>query len=127
MTGMLSEEHTRWLEARGLDLEVVTRYGIFTDRQRQKGRVLAIPYRRDGKIINHKYRAPGKRFSQDAGAPRAFWNEDCLRDVTLASEPLLITEGEFDALSAIQAGFPRTISVGDGAVTWISSVNFGRC
>ena len=30
-------------------------------------------------------------------------------------EPLIITEGEFDALSAIQAGFQRAISVVDGA------------
>jgi twinkle protein len=73
------------------------------------------PYRRNGEIINRKYRGPNKRFRQDQGAPRAFWNEDCLRDPTLANEPLVITEGEPDALSAIQAGFLRTISVGDGA------------
>jgi twinkle protein len=114
MTEMLSEEHEKWLEARGFDLEVVTRFGIFTDRQSQGGRDLAIPYRRDGKIINHKYRGPGKRFRQDPDAPRPFWNEDCLRDDTLASEPLVITEGELDALAAIQAGYQRTISVSDG-------------
>jgi twinkle protein len=117
MTDMLSEEHQKWLEARGIDLEVATRYGLFTDRQSQGGRDLAIPYRREGKVINHKYRGPQKQFRQDQGAPRAFWNEDCLRDSTLANQPLLITEGEMDALAAIQVGFPRTISVGDGART----------
>src|SRR6185503_14623692 len=55
------------------------------------------------------------RFRQDPGSPRALWNEDCLRDVTLASEPLIVTEGELDALAAIQAGFPRAVSVPDGA------------
>src|SRR5262245_34387286 len=104
---MLSDEHQEWLEARGLDLEVVTRYGLFTDRQSQGGRGLAIPYRRLGEVINHKYRGPSKKLWQDPGAPRSFWNEDVLRDVTLAGEPLVITEGEFDALSAIQAGFVR--------------------
>ena len=113
---MLSDEHARWLEdERGLDLEVATRYGLYTDRQCQDGRELVIPYRRNGEVINHKYRGPGKKLWQDAGAPRSFWNEDVLRDATLASEPLIITEGEFDALSAIQAGFVRTISVVDGA------------
>ena len=34
---------------------------------------------------------------------------------TLSNDPLIITEGELDALSAIQAGFPRAISVPDGA------------
>jgi twinkle protein len=115
MAGMLSEEHERWLEARGLDLEVATRYGIFTDWQSPGGRDLVITYRRNGKIINHKYRSPGKRFRQDVGAPRAFWNEDVLRDTSLSGEPLVIVEGEFDALAAIQAGFLRTISVPDGA------------
>ena len=115
MTGMLSEEHTKWCEARGLDLEIVSKYGLYTDRQSPGGRDLVFPYHRNGEIINRKYRGPNKRFRQDQGAPRAFWNEDCLRDPTLANEPLVITEGEPDALSAIQAGFPRTISVGDGA------------
>jgi twinkle protein len=115
MIGMLSEEHERWLEKRGLDLEVVTRYGLYTDRQSQGGRDLVIPYHRDGKIINHKRRGPQKRFRQDAGAPRSFWNEDCLRDAALSDQPLIVTEGELDALSAIQAGFLRAVSVPDGA------------
>jgi twinkle protein len=114
MTG-LSEEHQKWLEARGLDLEVAARYGLYTDRQSASGRDLVIPYIRDGKVINRKYRGPGKQFRQDADAPRAFWNEDCLRDPALATAPLLITEGEFDGLAAIQARFVRTVSVGDGA------------
>ena len=74
MTGMLSEEHERWLEARGLDLELVTRYGLFTDRQSQDGRDLAIPYVRASRTINHKYRGPEKRFRQDAGTPRSLAN-----------------------------------------------------
>ena len=115
MTGMLSEEHERWLVARGLDLEVATKYGLYTDRRSQGGPELVIPYRRDGEIINHKRRGPEKRFRQDSGAPRSFWNEDCLRDPTLAEQPILITEGELDALAAIQAGYPRTVSVPDGA------------
>jgi twinkle protein len=115
MTGMLSEEHQKWLERRGIDLELATSYGLCTDRQSPGGRDLVIPYRREGKIINHKYRGPQKRFRQDPGAPRSFWNEDCLRDATLASEPLVVNEGEFDALAAIQAGFPRAVSVPDGA------------
>jgi twinkle protein len=115
MTDMLSEEHQAWLEGRGIDLEVATRYGLYTDRQSQGGRDLVIPYRRDGKIVNRKYRGPQKQFRQDPGAPRMFWNEDALRDKALAAEPLVVTEGEFDGLAAIQAGFLRTVSVPDGA------------
>jgi len=121
MTGMLSGEHEKWLEARGLDLEVVTRYGLYTDRQSPGGRDLVFPYRRNGETINRKRRGPQKRFRQEAGAARSFWNEDCLRDSTLADEPLIIAEGEADGLSAIQAGFPRSVSVPDGAG---SNLNF---
>ena len=125
MTGMLSDEHAKWLEARGLDLEIVTRYGVFTSRRRPDGRELAIPYRRNGKVINHKYRGPNKAFEQDAGAPRSFFNEDCLRDPTLASQPIIICEGEPDALSAIQAGYLRTVSVVDGASSNLDFVGEG--
>lgn len=111
----LSVEHARWLEARGLDLEVAIRYGLFTARQSEHGRVLAIPYLRNGNIINHKYRLPGKVFRQDEGALHSLWNEDCLRDPSLSTYPLIITEGELDALAAIQAGYLRTVSVKDGA------------
>jgi twinkle protein len=117
MTGMLSEEHERWLEARGLDLEVVTQYGLYTDRQSQGGLDLVFPYTRDGKIINRKYRAPGKKFRQDKDAPPSFYNEDRLRDSTLADHPLIITEGELDTLSALMAGYPKTVSVPNGAGT----------
>jgi twinkle protein len=38
-----------------------------------------------------------------------------LRDPTLKAEPLVITEGEFDAVAAIQAGWPKVVSVPGGA------------
>ena len=38
MTGMLSEEHERWLVARGLDLEVATNYGLYTIGKATVGR-----------------------------------------------------------------------------------------
>jgi twinkle protein len=118
MTGMLSEAHRKWLEEdRGLDPELVTRQGLYTDRQSQGGLDLVFPYTRDGKIINRKYRAPGKKFRQDKDAPPSFYNEDCLRDSTLADHPLIITEGELDTLSALMAGYPKTVSVPNGAGT----------
>lgn len=112
---MLGRTHQEWIEARGIDLEIATRYGLFTEKQRSDGRDLAIPFVRKGRIVNHKYRGPQKRFSQDEGAPRSLWNEDCLRDPTLADHPLIVTEGEFDALAAIQSGYLKSVSVPDGA------------
>ena len=63
--------------------------------------------------IGTKYRTltGEKKFTQDAGGRQIFWNLDCLRDSSLATEPLIITEGELDAMAALQAGFPRRCDV----------------
>ena len=100
------------LEARGIDVELAARFGLHSD-----GTSLVIPFTRGGETVRNKYRTfgPEKKFWQDKSAIRCAWNEDVLRDESLLDRPLLITEGELDALAAIQAGFPRTISVPDGA------------
>lgn len=111
----LSERSLQLLEARGLDVELLERLGVHDS---ERGRdMIAIPYFEAGKRVNTKYRtiAGEKQFSQDAGARKCFWNIDVLSDPTLQDQPLIITEGEFDAIAALQAGFPRTISVPDGA------------
>jgi twinkle protein len=82
---------------------------------------VAIPYRRENKTTHHKYRrvVRGKdgepNFSQDPGAPQYWFNYDCILDPTLAHTDLVITEGEFDAIAAMQAGYQRVMSVPGGA------------
>ena len=112
---MLSELHVKQLEARGLDPELAVRLG-WTSSDRL-GDCIAIPYIRRGEIANHKYRTLGKekRFCQDLDATKCLWNFDVLADESLAAHPVIITEGELDAAAAIQCGFPRTVSVPDGA------------
>lgn len=105
------------LEARGLDPEVVSRLGL-ASTQRGAGEALVIPFLREGKVVRRKYRqfdvTEGK-WTADKGGQRIAYHEDCLRDEGLLHLPLIVTEGELDAIAAIQAGFPRTISVPDGA------------
>ncbi len=109
------------LEARGLDVELASKMG-FDSVRRDGDDVLIIPFMRDGRIVRRKYRRfgeaaaiDGRKWTADKGAERIVWNEDCLRDPALMGQPLIITEGELDALAAIQCGFSRTISVPDGA------------
>lgn len=111
---MLSARSQELLEARGLDPELLIRLGV-NDCDRGSDWI-EIPYLEGGKSVNSKYRTISgpKRFSQEAGARKCFWNVDVLRDATLAQAPLIITEGEFDAMASIQAGFIRSISVPDG-------------
>lgn len=116
MTG-LSDAMMDRLATRGLDPETASRLGLCSLPGGAGGEALVIPFVRNGEIVRRKYRTfgPDKRFWQDKGGIKCAWNEDCLRDDELLTYPVVITEGELDALAAIQAGFPRTISVPDGA------------
>lgn len=106
------------LTARGLDVELADRLGFAsTHRSDLGGEALVIPFRRNGEVVRRKYRTFGRdrRFSQDKSAIRCAWNEDCLRDDSLIGQPLIVTEGELDAMAALQCGYARSISVPDGA------------
>jgi Replicative DNA helicase len=105
------------IEARGIDVELAARLGLDSVR-RDGGEALVIPFKRDGQVVRRKYRFFDRdegKWTADKGGERIAFNEDCLRDDSLIGQPLIITEGEFDAIAAIQAGFGRTISVPDGA------------
>ena len=113
---MLNADHLALLTARGLDSETLVRFGVESNVKLGTSCVV-IPFHRDGQVVNRKFRtiAGDKQFSQDAGAVKCFWNIDAITDPALANEPLIITEGEFDAMIAIQCGYQRTVSVPDGA------------
>lgn len=112
---MLNRRHATLLENRGLDIELLERLGV---KSSERGlNWVEIPYFVRERQVNTKFRtiAGKKEFSQEAGAEKCFWNHDVLLDDTLVDMPLIITEGELDAFSAIQCGFLRTVSVPDGA------------
>jgi twinkle protein len=109
------------LEARGLDVELADRMGIGSSHLAGGEDVIQIDFRRGEEVIRRKFKrlvaVEGKpRYWQEPkGGTKLAWNEDAVRDDALLGQPLIITEGELDALSAIQCGFLRTISVPDGA------------
>lgn len=106
-------KHREWIELRGLDPNLAARFGIATKREGGAD-WLSVPYVERGRTINHKYRlASQKRHRMDEGAPLTLWNHDVL--LTNADKPLIITEGEWDALTVIQSGFSRCVSVPNGA------------
>jgi twinkle protein len=106
-------KHAEWLEMRGLDPSLAAKLGIQTKRE-GNANWIAVPYVERGQVINHKYRLSSeKRHRMDEGAPLTLWNHDAL--LTDEDRPLVITEGEWDALAAIQAGFRRSVSVPNGA------------
>lgn len=117
----LSPKHEKQIEARGLDPELAVKLGLWSEPAKGSGdAALVFPFFRGGEIVNRKFRTgvamgdKGKIW-QDKGGQKALWNEDILRDETLLGQPLVITEGEFDAFAAIQCGYIRSVSVPDGA------------
>lgn len=112
-------------ERRSISPETAVRFAIYTASRQADGQVIpdsagnvvVFPFFEHGAVVNEKYRAPGKKFWQRTGGRRTFWNADALDDPTLEAgqNALVITEGELDALSAIEAGFPLAVSVPDGA------------
>lgn len=109
--------HKEWIEARGLDPQLAEKFGL-TTVEREGKNWLAVPYVDGEEVINHKYRRTSQKdHRMDTGAPLALWNANSLRDPKVRSGqvPVVITEGEWDALAAIQSGWPLTVSVPNGA------------
>ena len=112
-------------ERRNISAETAVRYAIYTANRQADGSVIpdgngnivVFPFLERGVVVNEKYRGPGKKFWQRAGGRRTFWNSDALDDPALEAghQALVITEGEIDALTAIECGFPLSVSVPDGA------------
>lgn len=117
---MLTEAHAAWLEGRGIDLEIATGFGITSTARRRDGRAveaIKIPYTRKGKTVNHKYRLfglEGFNWDQDSGAEACFWNNDVISDKSLNATPLVICEGEWDAITSLQCGYIRSVCPPNG-------------
>jgi len=105
---------------RKINPATAARYGIYT-ASLQSGRVapndagniIVFPFIEDDRCVNEKYRGPDKKFWQRKGGKKTFWNAEAL-DLAEDGE-LIITEGELDALTAIDCGFDKTVSVPEGA------------
>lgn len=113
-----------WLmEERGLDGELLARMDVRNTVYEGLGDVVAFTYRRDGEMYAAKFRSPtGKDWRSTRNVTRGLYNADALRHDFEA--PVVITEGEIDALSVIQAGFFRAVSLPDG---WTKEGNKRDC
>src|SRR3546814_3963570 len=103
---MLHERHQKWLEDRGIQSATAEKMEVSTVSDSQ-GNWLTFPYRLDGVLVNRKYRLTAeKRHRMDKGGKLCLWNAEALRlpQVLDGGVSVIITEGEFDAMIAIQCG-----------------------
>lgn len=109
---MLHPRHAEWIEARGISADLARKLGLFTAHRHGKA-WLAVPYVERGRVVNHKYRLTSeKRHEMDTGGRLVLWNHDCLLEDS--KKPVVICEGEWDALTAIGLGW-RAVSVPNGS------------
>lgn len=109
----MTQDVMQWLaEVRKLDVGLLSAMGVKAVDHPGLGRAAAFPYQRGGDSYAAKFRTVDKRFSSTREVKRGLYNEDDLR--RMLELPIVITEGEIDALSVMQAGFERAVSVPDG-------------
>lgn len=114
----LTDEALAFLRSRGIGKETAERAGVgVTDMfHREAGGVasvpaLAFPYQTQGQTYALKLRGIARKEFSCARAPRTFFNLDKI-DPT---KPIVIVEGEMDALACIEGGFENVISIPNGA------------
>lgn len=118
MQNTLDRAHADWISRRGLDVDLARKLGLFTKTDGGGRHWLSIPYVEQGQVRNHKHRLTSeKKHLMDRGAPLILWNHDVLLEdsVQAGQQAVIITEGEWDAIAAIQSGFLQTVSVPNGA------------
>jgi twinkle protein len=106
----LSRETIAFIEARGLDQELAERLNLRTYESAGK-QYIRFDY---GTHTKSRNITDKHDCFIEGGAGLPLFNASVVSDETLG-QTLVITEGEFDAISAIQAGHVRTVSVPNGS------------
>lgn len=112
----LSDKLLAWFECRGiteptLSAMKVTEGPEWMPQKNKEINTVQFNYYRNGELINTKFRTGDKCFKLVSGAELLPYNIDSIKGQT----ECIITEGEMDALSFIEAGFTSVVSVPNGA------------
>lgn len=103
-----------YCEKRGISKKTVDYVGV-----KEKNNCVVFEYKNElGEHVSNKYRRTKK--PKDNKSPKMWFEKDTNintlfnMDKVNPSEPLLICEGEFDCLSAIESGFRNSVSIPSG-------------
>jgi twinkle protein len=113
----LQQLHYDWLFKRGISKETADKMKLFAadkffSKLGKTSAAIGFPYYRQGALVAAKYRSfPEKDFTQDQGGAHDFFGIDLI-DKT---KPLIIVEGEIDALTVMECGIGNVVSVPSGA------------
>lgn len=118
----LADPHYAYLKTRGISKETADQAKLFSAekyfaRLNRKTQAVGFPYYRNGALTAAKYRSiEDKDFIQDAGGAHDLFGIDHV-DTT---KPMIIVEGEIDALTLTECGIPNAVSVPGGAPLKVS-------
>lgn len=112
----LSDSLVKWFESRGIGAEVLAKMKIgegkeYMPQVSKEMNTVQFNYFKDGEVVNVKYRTGNKLFKMVSEAELTLYNIDNVRN----AQEVIITEGEMDCLSFMQAGYPNAVSVPNGA------------
>lgn len=113
----LTDSHYSFLQKRGISKETADKMKLFASekwfvRLGRAAPAVGFPYYRNGQLVGAKYRCiEDKDFTQDAGGAHDFFGIDLVNE----TKPIVIVEGEIDALTGIECGIENVVSVPSGA------------
>jgi twinkle protein len=108
------------LKTRGLNEHTCRTYGVSVTLDTNE---VAFPYYKDGVLVAHKLRNKNKEFRIDGnGKSLPFFGMQTIPHQQTSRDTLIITEGEFDALSAYQMTGKPSVSVPSGAGSALKTV-----
>ena len=112
----LSDKLLAWFECRGITEPTLSAMKItegleWMPQKNKEINTVQFNYYRNGELINTKFRTGDKCFKLVSGAELLPYNIDSIK----GQSECIITEGEMDALSFIEAGFASVVSVPNGA------------
>jgi twinkle protein len=118
----LQKEHYDFLSTRGISKETADSAQLFAANKffrklNSNAKAIGFPYYKEGKLIGTKYRClETKDFTQDAGGNNEFYGIDLIKE-----GPIVIVEGEIDALTLRECGIENVLSVPSGAPMKVSN------
>ena len=113
----LSDRLLSWFKGtRGISEETLLKLPIgegmeWMPQYGREANTVQFHYMLHGERVNTKYRTGDKQFKMVSGARLIPWNIDAIEGKT----ECIVTEGEMDAISFVEAGFDNVISVPNGA------------
>jgi twinkle protein len=121
----LSDKMLEWFQKRNISQETLLKMQVtegteWMPQVQTERKVICFNYFREGQLVNIKFRDGEKNFKMVKDAELIFYNLDGIK----GQKKVYIVEGEMDCLTMIQAGYPNTVSVPNGATKKSNNLDY---